>query len=210
MSYIKKIRIRKFCGLVELQKGVILITTFSLLNKLSGFFGMFTIFYGGDAISIISFFYSIIAAVAFAYFLYFGVLREDPRILGFYSLFYWLDLIVNILFTFAFEVMWYLVMDHAPLRPKERDNDDTISPQGTSSLPAWKVESTIANLILASVTVVHIYFGFVVHAYARFIEKHHHSTSRTSGFTFLKQEVDNNPLITSRYTSVEDDIESQI
>lgn len=42
--------------------------------------------------------------------------------------------------------------------PSQEDNhNNTVPPEEASIvLPAWKVESTIANLILAAVTIVHV------------------------------------------------------
>ncbi|RHZ86938.1 hypothetical protein Glove_42g40 [Diversispora epigaea] len=218
MHYMNKIRTRKFCGLVELKRGVIFITVVSLLNKLSGFFGIPAIFYGGGIISIASFIYSIVTSIAFTYFLYEGVLKEDPKKLQIYSLFYWGDLIINILFSFTFEMLWYFKMNHVPLRPSdnnENNDNNTISTEGNSTTPAWKVESTIANLILAAVTIAHIYFTFVVHTYAHCVVKSRHSNNSSSIHSSPRISTSNLALLksengsSSRHTTVEDDLESQ-
>ncbi|CAI2168892.1 15968_t:CDS:2 [Funneliformis geosporum] len=43
-----KLHFNNCCGIVDLQRGVVLITIFALLNKVSGFFGIPTIFDGAD------------------------------------------------------------------------------------------------------------------------------------------------------------------
>ncbi|CAG8433558.1 6304_t:CDS:2 [Diversispora eburnea] len=125
-------------------------------------------------------------------------------------------------------------MDHAPLHPSDNNgnsnnkHNNTVSMEGNSTtLPAWKIESTIANLILAAVTIVHIYFAFVVHTYAHYVGKsrHKHNSSSlhsssslrsssplhssprisTSNLALLKSENGSS----SRHTTVEDDLESQ-
>ncbi|GES96125.1 DUF1753-domain-containing protein [Rhizophagus clarus] len=170
-----KLQFKNCCGIVDLQRGVVLISIFALLNKVSGFFGIPTLFDGGGIISIISYIYSIIASIAIAYFLFYGVFPENPRIIKYYSIFYWIDLIVNGLFTIIFGIWWYLVVDHLPLAETEnqKSNDnETGTVLGTSpTLPAWKTESAIAIANLVAVTFVHIYFAFVVNSYAILVQK---------------------------------------
>ncbi|RIA86419.1 Inositolphosphorylceramide synthase subunit Kei1-domain-containing protein [Glomus cerebriforme] len=170
-----KLQFKNFCGIVDIQRGVILITVFALLNKVSGFFGIPTLFYGGGIISIISYIYSIIASIAIVYFLLYGVFPENPTILKYYSIFYWIDLAVNGLFTIIFGIWWYLVVDHLPLAEIENqnsNNNETATILGTTpTLPAWKTESAIAIISLIAVTLVHIYFAFVINSYAMLVQK---------------------------------------
>ncbi|CAB4419117.1 unnamed protein product [Rhizophagus irregularis] len=169
-----KLQFKKCCGIVDLQRGVVLITVFALLNKVSGFFGIPTLFYGGGIVSIISYIYSIIASIAIVYFLFYGVFPENPKIIRYYSIFYWIDLIANGLFTIIFGIWWYLVVDHLPLAETEnqKSNNETATVLGTSpTLPAWKTESAIAIANLVAVTFVHIYFAFVVNSYAILVQK---------------------------------------
>ncbi|KAG9290481.1 hypothetical protein G9A89_002456 [Geosiphon pyriformis] len=167
--FIDKIQVRSFCGFINLKAGVYLITITALLNKISGFYGVLLLFYGGGVISVISYIYSILTAAVFGYSLY-GISKDDQEIILFYSQFYWVDLAINTIFTLVFACHWYFVNDHAPLA---KDAIDLPSTQYTkwknaspSSLPAWKAESTFAVLFLLVASVVHIYFAIVVRSFA--------------------------------------------
>lgn len=174
-----KLRFYNCCGIIDLQRGVVLITIFALLNKISGFFGIPTIFDGGGTSSIISYIYSIIASIAITYFLLYGVFPENPKIIRYYSHFYWMDLFINVLFTSIFGIWWYLITDHLLLaeteKPKQNNelinNKEAVKVLETSTLPAWKAESAIAIIILISTALIHGYFALVIHSYANFVQK---------------------------------------
>ncbi|CAG8672131.1 15421_t:CDS:2, partial [Dentiscutata erythropus] len=173
--------LKTFCGISDLQNGVIIITAISLLNKSSGFFGISSIIYCENILSNISYLYSMIMIIVFAYCLFYGILKENATIIRYYSYIYWADLAVSSLFIITFELLWYLITDHTKILTKNGSfSNDTQSITGSpTKLPAWEAEATIANLILAFTTFVHIYFALVVHSYARLGEKQY-SIIRTS------------------------------
>ncbi|CAG8564358.1 6932_t:CDS:2 [Paraglomus brasilianum] len=162
----------------------------ALLNKLSGFFGILNLFYGGGVVSIISYIYSISAAVFIGYCLLYGLLQDNPTIVRLYSQCYWIDVLASTVFTITFGILWYFVIDHTPVIIEEfaqsaasiADSDKTNgeidgdksgnSTQSSSDkLPAWKAEATIAIVWLVVLWLVHIYFAVVVQSYALYVGK---------------------------------------
>ncbi|RIB11036.1 Inositolphosphorylceramide synthase subunit Kei1-domain-containing protein [Gigaspora rosea] len=188
---------KTFCGISDLQNGVIIITAISLLNKFSGFFGISSIIYDGNILSNISYLYSMIITIVFAYCLFYGILKENATIIRCYSYLYWADLVVSSIFALTFELIWYLVKDHTSILTNHESfsNNTQSILESPTKLPIWQAESIIANLILAFITFVHIYFALIVHSYARLEEKRYsiirtseHSTPimSTLGITLLK------------------------
>nr|CAG8482695.1 12464_t:CDS:2 [Entrophospora candida] len=195
---------KKLFGFIELRTGVILITVFALLNKISGFFGIPTIFYGGGFISIISYLYSIIITFVILYCLLNGILKENPTVIQLYSKIYWTDLIINIIFTITFGISWFYTINHSPSKITSsfnNDNTTTTSSDGDELLPikktlSWKKESIISVTCLVIVSIIHVYFALLVQSYSRFVSKKsqenlYNSRKTTSGTALLNSEDTN-------------------
>ncbi|CAO3563421.1 unnamed protein product [Mortierella alpina] len=137
------IRLRKCLGVMELKTGVTIITVFAILNKVSGFFGIFA---NGGLTKVIMYLYSVFATFAFAWGLY-GVLVDNTLIVGRYALAYVVDLLINAIQTIALA----------------RSSTTPISDEVRQG---FEFEGGISILILLSLWCLHLYFALVVWSYA--------------------------------------------
>ncbi|KAF9083710.1 hypothetical protein BGX29_002939 [Mortierella sp. GBA35] len=157
------IRLRKCLGILELKTGVTIITVFAILNKVSGFFGIFA---NGGLAKVIMYLYSVFATFAFAWGLY-GVLIDNTRIVGRYALVYVIDLIINAIQTIALAVTWFMTRNHLLGEPQpDQGGDPTTTPISDEVRQGFQFEGGISILILTSLWCLHLYFALVVWSYS--------------------------------------------
>ncbi|KAF9950609.1 hypothetical protein BGZ72_007760 [Mortierella alpina] len=168
------IRLRKCLGVMELKTGklpmrlllqpfrVTIITVFAILNKVSGFFGIFA---NGGLAKIIMYLYSVFATFAFAWGLY-GVLVDNTRIVGRYALAYVVDLFINAIQTIALAVTWFMSRNQLLGEPQPDQEDSTTTPISDEVRQGFQFEGGISILILLSLWCLHLYFALVVWSYS--------------------------------------------
>ncbi|KAF9984902.1 hypothetical protein BGZ75_003533 [Mortierella antarctica] len=156
------IRLRKCLGVMELKTGVTIITVFAILNKVSGFFGIFA---NGGLAKIIMYLYSVFATFAFAWGLY-GVLVDNTRIVGRYALAYVVDLLINAIQTIALAVTWFMSRNQLLGEPQPDQDDSTTTPISDEVRQGFQFEGGISILILLSLWCLHLYFALVVWSYS--------------------------------------------
>lgn len=156
------IRLRKCLGVMELKTGVTIITVFAILNKVSGFFGIFA---NGGLAKIIMYLYSVFATFAFAWGLY-GVLVDNTRIVGRYALAYVVDLLINAIQTIALAVTWFMSRNQLLGEPQPDQEDPTTTPISDEVRQGFQFEGGISILILLSLWCLHLYFALVVWSYS--------------------------------------------
>ncbi|KAG0350221.1 hypothetical protein BG005_010260 [Podila minutissima] len=155
------IRLRKCMGVLELKTGVTIITVFAILNKVSGFFGIFA---NGGLAKVIMYLYSVFATFAFAWGLY-GVLVDNTTIVGRYALAYVGDLIINAIQTIALAVTWFMSRNDL-LTPHPDQSDDSSTPISDEVRQDFQFEGGISILILLGLWCLHLYFALVVWSYS--------------------------------------------
>ncbi|KAG0267000.1 hypothetical protein BG011_009748 [Mortierella polycephala] len=157
------IRVRKCLGVLELKTGVTIITVFAILNKVSGFFGIFA---DGGLTKVIMYLYSVLATFAFAWGLY-GVLVDNTRIVGRYALAYVVDLIINAVQTTALAVAWFMARNELLGEPQpDQDGNPATTPISDEIRRDFRFESGISMLILLGLWCLHLYFALVVWSYS--------------------------------------------
>ncbi|KAF9912643.1 hypothetical protein BX616_010285 [Lobosporangium transversale] len=156
------IRLRKCLGVLELKTGVTIITVFAILNKVSGFFGIFA---NGGLAKVIMYLYSVFATFAFAWGLY-GVLLDNTKIVGRYALAYVVDLIINAVQTTALAVTWFMSRNHL-LGEAQPDGDGDSTPISDDVRKGFEFEGGISIIILLGLWCLHLYFALVVWSYAQ-------------------------------------------
>ncbi|GJJ75838.1 inositol phosphorylceramide synthase regulatory subunit [Entomortierella parvispora] len=155
------IRLRKCLGIMELKTGVTIITIFAILNKVSGFFGIFA---SGGVAKILMYLYSVFAVFAFSWGLY-GVLIDNTRIVGRYAIAYVVDLIINAIQTIALAVTWFISRNHLLGEPQPDQGGDS-TPISDEVRQGFEFEGGISILILLSLWCLHLYFALVVWSYS--------------------------------------------
>ncbi|KAK3846001.1 MAG: Inositolphosphorylceramide synthase subunit Kei1-domain-containing protein [Linnemannia gamsii] len=157
------IRLRKCLGILELKTGVTIITVFAILNKVSGFFGIFA---NGGAAKVIMYLYSVFATFAFAWGLY-GVLIDNTKIVGRYALAYVIDLIINAIQTIFMAVTWFMTRNDLLGEPQPDQNGEPTSTPITDEVRQdFQFEGGISILILLALWCLHLYFALVVWSYS--------------------------------------------
>ncbi|KAF9282545.1 Inositolphosphorylceramide synthase subunit Kei1-domain-containing protein [Linnemannia elongata] len=157
------IRLRKCLGILELKTGVTIITVFAILNKVSGFFGIFA---NGGLAKVIMYLYSVFATFAFAWGLY-GVLIDNTKIVGRYALAYVIDLIINAVQTIILAVTWFMTRNDLLGEPQpDQAGDPTSTPITDDVRQDFQFEGGISILILLALWCLHLYFALVVWSYS--------------------------------------------
>ncbi|KAF9919774.1 hypothetical protein FBU30_010547 [Linnemannia zychae] len=157
------IRLRKCLGILELKTGVTIITVFAILNKVSGFFGIFA---NGGLVKGIMYLYSVFATFAFAWGLY-GVLIDNAKIVGRYALAYVVDLIINAVMTIGLAVTWFMSRNDLLGGPQpDQGSDPSTTPISDEVRQGFQFEGGISILILLSLWCLHLYFALVVWSYS--------------------------------------------
>ncbi|KAF9175581.1 hypothetical protein BGX21_004849 [Mortierella sp. AD011] len=157
------IRLRKCMGVLELKTGVTIITVFAILNKVSGFFGIFA---NGGLAKVIMYLYSVFATFAFAWGLY-GVLIDNTRIVKRYALAYIVDLIINAIQTIALAATWFMSRNTLLEGPQPDQGDQATTPISDDVRKGFEFEGGISILILTSLWCLHLYFALVVWSYSQ-------------------------------------------
>ncbi|KAF9343091.1 hypothetical protein BGX26_006276 [Mortierella sp. AD094] len=157
------IRLRKCLGILELKTGVTIITVFAILNKVSGFFGIFA---NGGLAKVIMYLYSVFATFAFAWGLY-GVLIDNTRIVKRYALAYVVDLIINAIQTIALAATWFMSRNTLLEGPQPDQGDQTTTPISDDVRKGFEFEGGISILILIGLWCLHLYFALVVWSYSQ-------------------------------------------
>ncbi|KAG0000501.1 hypothetical protein BGZ80_001834 [Entomortierella chlamydospora] len=157
------IRLRKCMGVLELKTGVTIITVFAILNKVSGFFGIFA---NGGLAKIIMYLYSVFATFAFAWGLY-GVLIDNTRIVKRYALAYIVDLIINAIQTIALAATWFMSRNTLLEEPQPDQGNQATTPISDDVRKGFEFEGGISILILTSLWCLHLYFALVVWSYSQ-------------------------------------------
>ncbi|CAG8600302.1 10193_t:CDS:2, partial [Ambispora gerdemannii] len=174
-------QVRTFCGFIDLKAGAYMITVFALLNKISGFYGVSSLLDGGGITSIISYFYSMIAAAGFACSLY-GMYNVGARRCDNYirKLVLYLTILAK---TLGEPKNITSVSTTILSRFRRRVSSEYAKWQDSSNLlPAWKAESTIAIMFLLAIWIIHVYFAIVIQSYADLVCKRYFmNLSSTSG-----------------------------
>ncbi|KAF9354673.1 hypothetical protein BGX34_010883 [Mortierella sp. NVP85] len=157
------IRLRKCLGVMELKTGVTIITVFAILNKVSGFFGIFA---NGGLAKVIMYLYSVFATFAFSWGLY-GVLVDNTTIVGRYALAYVVDLIINAIQTIALAVTWFMSRNHLLSGPQpDQGGDPSTTPISDEVRQGFEFEGGISIMILLALWCLHLYFALVVWSYS--------------------------------------------
>ncbi|KAF9308188.1 hypothetical protein BGZ91_007921 [Linnemannia elongata] len=157
------VRLRKCLGILELKTGVTIITVFAILNKVSGFFGIFA---NGGLAKVIMYLYSVFATFAFAWGLY-GVLIDNTKIVGRYALAYVIDLIINAVQTIILAVTWFMTRNDLLGEPQpDQAGDSTSTPITDDVRQDFQFEGGISILILLALWCLHLYFALVVWSYS--------------------------------------------
>ncbi|KAF9116085.1 hypothetical protein BGX27_004882 [Mortierella sp. AM989] len=157
------IRVRKCLGVLELKTGVTIITVFAILNKVSGFFGIFA---NGGLAKVIMYLYSVFATFAFAWGLY-GVLIDNTSIVGRYALAYVVDLIINAIQTIALAATWFMSRNTLLEGPQPDQGDQATTPISDDVRKGFEFEGGISILILLGLWCLHLYFALVVWSYSQ-------------------------------------------
>ncbi|CAO3596573.1 unnamed protein product [Absidia cylindrospora] len=147
------------CFSIPISTGVLIITIFGILNKLSGFYGLIS-FDFTDPVALAVYIYSLLAVFVCAYGLY-GLHTEDMKIIRLYVIFYWVDCLISIATTIWFATKWYAFTDHslpelADDLVKQKEHDDV-----------FRMESIVSICVLVVLRLVHVYFAFVITSYYR-------------------------------------------
>ncbi|KAF9142549.1 hypothetical protein BGX30_002693 [Mortierella sp. GBA39] len=157
------LRLRKCLGILELKTGVTIITVFAILNKVSGFFGIFA---NGGLAKVIMYLYSVFATFAFAWGLY-GVLIDNTKIVGRYALAYVIDLVINAVQTIILAVTWFMTRNDLLGKPQpDQAGDPTTTPITDDVRQDFQFEGGISILILLALWCLHLYFALVVWSYS--------------------------------------------
>ncbi|CAO3698683.1 unnamed protein product [Rhizopus stolonifer] len=142
------------CGCVPVKSGVALITLFGILNKLSGFYGVVSFDFTNSTVTL-GYIYSLLAIAVFVQGLY-GLHSENVRTFRWYTMFFWLDSFVSILWTIWAGMSWYVYTDHSLPElendPEKKEEHDRV----------FEMEKYVSIAVLVTLNVVHIYFAFVV------------------------------------------------
>ncbi|CDS13019.1 hypothetical protein LRAMOSA05203 [Lichtheimia ramosa] len=154
-------------GFIPIETGVLIITIFGILNKLSGFYGLISLD-TSDPVAFAVYIYSLCGVGIFAYGLY-GLHTDNIRIVRWYTMFYWLDCFVSAVTTTIFAVKWYVYTDHSlpeladdPSKQQEHDDD-------------FRMESIVSIIMLVGLRMVHVYFAIVLTVYYRSLGKARYS-----------------------------------
>ncbi|KAI7858796.1 Inositolphosphorylceramide synthase subunit Kei1-domain-containing protein [Circinella umbellata] len=160
-------RPRSCCGFIPIETGVLIITIFGILNKLSGFYGIIS-FDTSDPIAFVVYIYSLLAIFVFARGLY-GIHTDNVRAVRWYAIFYWVDCLISIITTTVFAVKWYVYTDHSlpelandPVKQQEHDD-------------VFRMEGVVSIIVLVALRMVHIYFAVVLTSYYKSIGRAHYS-----------------------------------
>ncbi|KAG0251936.1 hypothetical protein DFQ27_008419 [Actinomortierella ambigua] len=140
---------------------VAIITVLAIVNKLSGFFGLFA---NGEFSKIIINLYSVLAVFAFAYGLY-GVLMDNSKIFGRYALAYIFDLAVSAVQTIALAVTWFMTRDRL-FDPQPDDQGEPQTPVSDEVRQGFQFEGGISILILLALWFLHLYFALAIWSYS--------------------------------------------
>ncbi|SAM05874.1 hypothetical protein [Absidia glauca] len=141
--------------------GVLIITIFGILNKLSGFYGIIS-FDFSDPVAFAVYIYSLLAVFVCAYALY-GLHTMNLNILRLYVIFYWVDCVISTATTVWFATKWYAFTDHslpelADDLVKQKEHDDV-----------FRMESMVSISLLVVLRLIHVYFAYVITCYYRSI-----------------------------------------
>ncbi|KAK4510482.1 uncharacterized protein ATC70_004912 [Mucor velutinosus] len=158
---------RNCCFMVPLKTGVYLITTFGLLNKLSGFYGLISLDYSNPFVVCVHV-YSLLALFVFGFGLY-SISKDKYTFIRWFTLFYWIDFTISTITTIVFSVQWFVYTDHS--LPDLEDNPEEKQQHDDS----FKAESIVSIVILCLVRLVHLYFAYVITCYYVSMGKTHYS-----------------------------------
>ncbi|KAI9314975.1 Inositolphosphorylceramide synthase subunit Kei1-domain-containing protein [Dichotomocladium elegans] len=158
---------RTCLGFIPIETGVLIISIFGILNKLSGFYGLISLD-TSDPVAFVVYIYSLLSIIIFAQGLY-GIHTENVRIVRWYVIFYWLDCIVSAITTAIFAIKWYVYTDHSlpelagdPAKQKEHDD-------------VFRMEGIVSVVMLVVLYLVHIYFAVVLTMYYRTLGRQQYS-----------------------------------
>ncbi|KAI8093346.1 Inositolphosphorylceramide synthase subunit Kei1-domain-containing protein [Halteromyces radiatus] len=147
------------CRFIPLSTGVLIITIFGILNKLSGFYGIIS-FDFSDPVAFAVYIYSLLAVLICAYGLY-GLHTMNIDIVRWYTIFYWVDCFISTATTIWFATKWYAFTDHSlpeladnPIKQKEHDD-------------VFRMESIVSICLLVVLRLIHFYFAIVITSYYR-------------------------------------------
>ncbi|KAI9475653.1 MAG: hypothetical protein EXX96DRAFT_574092 [Benjaminiella poitrasii] len=163
---------RHCCGLIPIKTGVLLITIFGILNKLSGFYGILS-FDFSDIFTTIIYIYSLVAIVVFSYGLY-GLYTDNVRIFRWYTMFFWLDCFFSLITTIWFAVTWFVFTDHS--LPELADDPEKLAEHDR----VFKMESQVSIAVLVILRLIHFYFTYVVTRYYKLINRLNYSRLSTN------------------------------
>ncbi|PHZ14053.1 uncharacterized protein RHIMIDRAFT_278099 [Rhizopus microsporus ATCC 52813] len=142
------------CGFVPIKTGVVLITLFGILNKLSGFYGILS-FDFTDNTATAGYVYSLLAIVIFVQGLY-GLHSENVRTFRWYTMFFWLDSFISIIWTIHTGITWYIYTDHSL---PELENDPAKKEEHDR---VFDMEKYVGIAVLVALNLIHLYFAFIV------------------------------------------------
>ncbi|OZJ04140.1 hypothetical protein BZG36_02838 [Bifiguratus adelaidae] len=164
-------RLRSCLGVIPLRTGAILIALFAVINKLSGFFGVFAWDYT-DPVAVAGYFYSIISTVILSYGLV-GLIKDSLPKVRILVYFYWIDVLIGTLNTILLTIIWFIYTEHHTI-PDPSYSEDEAEDREENFDKVWAMEEGVTIAILAMLWVLHLYFGLVLLAYYQVKERRPH------------------------------------
>ncbi|KAI8136743.1 Inositolphosphorylceramide synthase subunit Kei1-domain-containing protein [Fennellomyces sp. T-0311] len=147
--------------------GVVIITIFGMLNKLSGFYGLIS-FDVSDPLAFTIYICSLLAVFVFARGLY-AIHTNDVKFIRWFIIFYWADCLLSMISTTLFAVKWYVYTDHS--LPELAD--DPVKQQQHDDV--FRMESIVSIIMLVVLRMVHIYFAIVLTSYYKSVGRAQYS-----------------------------------
>ncbi len=171
-------RCKTFLGLLSLQAGTELISITLLLNKVIGIYGLLAILtgYSLSILQLSMYIYSLLAGLALAYLI--GHIRKQSPLENLsLAWLYLADTIINTAYTTAFAVTWYLATFHDPNGPAgaesgtsgDGDAQDSGAVTTRAAAGSGTPDTPTSLVLIVVLTLVRIYFTFVVMSYARMV-----------------------------------------
>lgn len=225
--YLRLPRPTRFLYFLSLRTGTEMISLSMIFNKLSGFYGLLAVLTGLQLspLQLSMYIYSL-AALVLLIFLMPHIRKQSPFECLALAWFYLIDTVVNIAFTAAFAVTWFLAVSaqhtdgsttipsSAPgsgtieqtagfnfSKPDASAADvaaaqDVVASAGSPSLGhAVGIEESVPSIIIVVIlSLIRIYFIFVVMAYAKQVIRHHANAGPSAKLFFQNEVGDESPV----------------
>jgi len=176
--YLRVPRPRTLFGIISLQTATELICLALAFNKVTGVYGLLAILTGYQLslMQLSTYLYSIAVLVALVYLMP-HIRRQSPVECLALAWLYMSDTLLNIFSTVVFGLDWYFASgasenpENIPAMVKE--GMETLHKEAAQHGSAVAQETAFSMAMIASLTLVRVYFGFVVMAFAREVVQRH-------------------------------------